>query len=538
MQKIFLLSILMTLIFLLDFAKPVAAAAEKIIFVPHDDRPVSFKQTAEIVGQLDYEIILPPKELLGVENSQEHPEKLWAWLEKNASSAKAAVIASDSMLYGGLIPSRKHEFSQEVLDSRVERFKNLRENNPDMKIYIFGSLMRTPIHGTVGDIEEPEYYAKYGADIFTYTLLLDKQEIDTLNDDELYQLDYYEKNIPEEILNDWFSRRDKNFSMTTRLVDFARDGIIDYLVIGRDDNAPLSQTHRENRKLLKYIDRSDFSKVKVQSLAGIDEFNLLLFTRAVNELSGDIPFVNVQYNEGTGADTVPPFSDEHIGNSIRDAVRITGGMIIPSPKRADFVLLVHTDPNGESFWGHNNYPNGKNIVPDSQPRKGTKHFAELVDKNIKEGYRVGVADITFTNGSDNSLMKLLQEKDLLYKLQSYSGWNTATNSTGFALATGILSRHMKEEAKNKLLSVRYLDDWAYQANVRTIVGNELVEKFNDPSCYYDFKNSEQRAFAENESTRLMNEFAEKNLPSFKYLRGFKVKNPWNRMFECEVIFNK
>ena len=50
----------MTLIFLLDFAKPVAAAAEKIIFVPHDDRPVSFKQTAEIVGQLDYEIILPP----------------------------------------------------------------------------------------------------------------------------------------------------------------------------------------------------------------------------------------------------------------------------------------------------------------------------------------------------------------------------------------------------------------------------------------------------------------------------------------------
>ena len=40
------------------------AHAETILFVPHDNRPVSSQQPAEVVAQLGYEILMPPEEFL------------------------------------------------------------------------------------------------------------------------------------------------------------------------------------------------------------------------------------------------------------------------------------------------------------------------------------------------------------------------------------------------------------------------------------------------------------------------------------------
>lgn len=34
-----------------------AFAAEEILFIPHDDRPVSYQQPVEVVSQLGYKII-------------------------------------------------------------------------------------------------------------------------------------------------------------------------------------------------------------------------------------------------------------------------------------------------------------------------------------------------------------------------------------------------------------------------------------------------------------------------------------------------
>ena len=522
------LTAFMILIMLANFSE---AAAEKILFVPHDDRPVSCQQTAEVLQQTGYEILMPPKELLGLYGSDKHPDELWRWLNANAKNASAAVIASDSLLYGGLIPSRKHEFSAKTISSRVENFKALREKNPALKLYVFASLMRTPYVGTKGDIEEPVYYADHGADIHDYTALLDKAEISSLTADEKNQLASLKKFIPAKYLNDWLNRRAKNFAATRKLVDFTRAGFIDYLVVGRDDNSALSQTHKENRELLAYAAKNNLPKNKFQSLAGIDEFNLLLLTRAVNDLTGERPTVFVDYNTGAGAKTVPFFSNEPIENSIADELIITGSRLVEKIEMADFVLLVNTDPNGETLWAHNRKPDGTKMVPDYTPNAGTEFFASLVESYLAQGYSVGVADVNFCNGSDNALMKILRDKNLLYRLKSYAGWNTATNSTGFALATGILSSHMTDDAKDKLLTRRYLDDWAYQANIRTIVGCQL-----NPVHYYQFEG--EREWVEAEETRLMREFAQKNLPPFDYLSGLKVSNPWNRMFECEIEFQR
>ena len=513
-----------------------AANSGKILFIPHDDRPISYHQTVEVVEQAGYEIIAPPKKLLNVFPTAEQPDELWQWLFENVKGANSVVISSDSLLYGGLIPSRKHEVTEEILNQRLENFSKLRAENPNLKIYVFDSLMRTPYEGTKGDIEEPEYYAEYGANIFQYSMFADKKEISKLTRDEEFSMRDLKNKIPAEIFSDWFSRREKNLSATKKLMQLTAENVIDYLILGRDDNSPLSQTHKEKREIQTCAKDLNLPKEKFQSMPGIDEFNLLLLTRAVNEIRGEVPTVAVKFNKGKGGETVPPFSDEKISASIDASITIAGAKKISDATKADFVLLVNTDEGGQTFWGHNEPPSAGNFVPNLTPSQSTKNFVKIVEESFEKNLPVGIADINFANGSDNALMKILQEKNLLFKLQSYAGFNTATNSTGFALSTGILAKNMSETSRQKILMFRYLDDWAYQANVRSIVGKEIFKKFGDPSVYYQFQNEDQRNWAEDLNTKLLKDFAEKNLPRFDFIKNLKVTNTWNRMFECDIEF--
>ena len=504
-----------------------ASAAQKILFIPHDDRPISCQQPAEVVAQLRYEILMPPTELLT------QPDDLWLWLNENASAANAAVVSSDALLYAGLIPSRSHEIPADVLATRVENFRTLRENNPNLKLYLFGSLMRTPSFGTPGDREEPAYYGQYGAQIFQYTNLLDKQETSRLNSTEKSYLEELQRDIPNEILRDYFDRREKNFNVTKSLVDLTAEGVIDYFIIGRDDNAPLSQTHRENRQLLAYLKALDIPKTKAQSHAGIDEYAMLLLTRAVNDLRGEIPFVNVQFNRGKGAKTIPSYSDERIGDSIRDEIIIAGALYVPKPERADFVLFVNTDPNGDTYELHNSLP--PQFLPESAQNyfsRNAKKFVERVNDAVKKKLPVGVADIITANGSDNFLMEQLRDKNLLFKLQAYGGWNTATNTCGFAIGTGILAKKMSRKSIDRLLLRRYLDDWAYQANVRSDIAAELANLPDGLQIYLNLGEHESE-IVEREN-QLMRDFAKENL---SYKKKFTVSNPWHRMFECRINFD-
>ena len=44
----------------------VGAAAGKILFIPHDDRPISYHQTVEVLREAGYDMILPPQEHSGI----------------------------------------------------------------------------------------------------------------------------------------------------------------------------------------------------------------------------------------------------------------------------------------------------------------------------------------------------------------------------------------------------------------------------------------------------------------------------------------
>lgn len=506
-----------------------ASLNKTIIFVPHDNRPISFKQTADNIRDLGYEVLTPPEELLGNrENPYAKPEELSKWVIENAKKADAAVISSDSMVYGSLVASRKHNLSEDVVLARVHNFEKIHQANPNMKLYVFGSIMRTPQTSEASGSEDANYYAQYGTDIARYTALTDKLEQDGLTHKERKQLQQYEQKIPKAALDDWLSRRQGNFLVSKNLIDLARNDVITYLALGCDDNAKYSQTNKERRALDNY--GSDLGELKYQSVAGIDEIGYVLLTRAVNNLQGDIPFVSVHYAKGTGENTIPAYSNEPIKNSIATHIKMAGGMKVNSDKRADLVFMVNTNFDGTT--GAANDLNNVYI-----PNENIIDFVNMVDEAIQAGKKVGIGDITFGNGSDNALMFSLYGKNLLDKLNAYSGWNTPTNSTGYALAMGMGANYTDRVGILKMLEVRYLDDWLYQANIRQAVANRL----NSMPGEGDYGNTKTRTLpAEKLATEALQKMiADYGLEKFEgqsYVADAQIKFPWQRMFEADIVF--
>lgn len=506
-----------------------ALAADKILFIPHDNRPISAAETAEVVKKAGYDVVMPPDELLsGGTKRFGDTEALWQWTKENLPGAKAAMISSDSMIYGGLVPSRKHEESTEKLLARAQRLADLQKENPRLKLYVFGSLMRTPKSGAAAGMEEPEYYGQYGASIFRRSALLDKQEETALNEAETKELKNLTESIPTDVWQDWLTRREKNVKVSKKLIDMTRQGELSYLVIGKDDNAPLSQTHREARELKKYA--QGISPAKFQLLAGIDEFGLLLMTRAVNDMENVIPFVYTEYAPGKGYDTVPSYSDSKIGDSVKAAIRVAGGYPVNDPAKADLILLVNTNANGATGESWNMQEGNKNFPANNgKARENTKAMVQKVNDYVYLGRQIALADIAFANGADNALMKGLQSGNLLYHLRAYAGWNTATNSTGFALAAGMLSSRINDDDCDRLLTMRYLEDWGYQSNVRMQVGNRIYG-FRQSDAYSRIGSREGAITARLQKE--MRRFAQSNLPPFDGLDDVRVTLPWHRMFEA------
>ena len=99
-----------------------------------------------------------------------------------------------------------------------------------------------------------------------------------------------------------------------------------------------------------------------------------------------------------------------------------------------------------------------------------------------------VADILNANGSDDNFVKELLKTDF-NNFYGYSGWNTTGNTLGGGLSAALTYFKAKEPdeiAFKKLQTVRFLDDWAYQANVRTLINLLLTPKLNTLSHGTDF----------------------------------------------------
>lgn len=511
---------------------------KNILFVPLDNRPITSEQTVDSVAKLGYNVLTPPKEYLGTKSFFGDPDGLWNWLEQttdeNRDSIAAIVLSCDSMIYGSLVASRMHDFSNEILTERVRRFVDFHDKFPEIKIYAYSSIMRTLRFVESG--VENKNYEKLGDKFFRYTVLLDKKELGLCNYNEKLEFMKLRVNLPMDLLNNWMVIRTRNFMVNRQLIMLANLGYLSFLGIGRDDNAPFSQTHRESRRLNEYAEKLVLDNF--ENLAGLDEYGLVMLMRAINDANNEKPAIFVEYNKGVGGDTIPMFSDEPVKNTIKKQISVIGGVEVDSPEKADLVLLVNTPEDGKSI-NHYLVSLAEEVKEsDSQRKNRAKqvssalNFVKLLEKYVVKGYKIAVADIAHPNGSDDALVNNLRIRRLLFKLNAYAGWNTATNSTGFALAQGLIANKLDVKSRTELLLVRYIDDWIYQRIVRTVIMKDLAKV----GSRYIWEFGDKKELIEEDINDLMRAAILGCLPPFEILDGVSFTNPWNRMFETDISF--
>ena len=188
------------------------------------------------------------------------------------------------------------------------------------------------------------------------------------------------------------------------------------------------------------------------------------------------------------------------------------------------ILAVNTPLTGKTLEA--NVPDNTTELSEEKER-----FLEKVESLLLQGKQVALADVAYSNGSDNALVAKLFKDETAWSLAAYAGWNTAGNTIGFALGQGMLQPYFTREAKKDLMLVRYLDEWAYQANVRKKLRQELVW----PKRWQDGKLlPEQRELVE---TRLKEEMTDFAAPYFSRaeLSKWQFTLPWSRMFEIKVV---
>jgi len=489
-----------------------------LLFVPLDTRPVCREYTVRTMEDAGWQIIVPPEELLSGADGVGDPDSLLEWVEENAGRAIAVVASSDALIYGGLVDSRTHHYDEAVLRSRAERVLNLKKASGGADVYLFTTVMRSPRASSAP--AEPEYYAQWGKDLFRQGELLDKQELGKAKKKEKKELEALSEKIPLDIRLDYYSRRQVNIRTTELLLHGMESDSFNYLLIGRDDTAPLSQAHREARQMETLV--RNLPDEKIRFFAGADQLGLVLLNQAACRLTHQIPLVYGFYAPGKGGDTIPSYEDEKISSSVRNHIFAAGGYPVKKVEKADYIIAVNTPENGVTLEAGN----AKN---DGTLSRAGKKFVDRVEKYVADGKKVAVADSAYGNGADNALVKELFARDLAYKIQSYAGWNTSGNSVGYAVAQGILADKMDKAAQKDAISRRYLDDWAYQANVRTQVYQTLIWPNSMPGSGLE---GEDLKKAEDAVSDGIKDFARPYMG--ETVDAYAYSLPWHRMFEVDV----
>lgn len=463
----------------------------KIALIPIDNRPVCYNLAQEIASiDNDLELFLPDRAILGGLRSIADIDGILNWLA-NIEDVDAIIVSLDTIAHGGLIPSRRSQDSFNEIKERLEKFKDKFKG----KVYAFSSIMRISDNNV--NEEEKKYWDKFGKQIFEYSYNFHKEGLD-------------KSDVPEKILTDYLATRQRNFQINKMYLDWTEEGIFDTLVFSKDDCAQFGLNVLESEILGRIIKEKNLSALVK---TGADEIPLTLLARAITDFKSKNmtkPKISTKFLAPEYKDLISNYEDISIEKSVYSQIELAGCELV-NEHEADLILVVN---NFEQNQGE--------IVMNIK----TKPFsAELELPQIP----FMVADVRFANGADKKFVTKLVKKPLDFNnFYGYSAWNTSANSLGSLICAAVVrffAEDFNEEAFKKLQMVRFLDDWAYQSNVRQGLKGKR-ETVNG-------KRNEPRPDVR-KLTKLMVPYEKKLQKILGIKSEIKYKFPWKRFFEIEI----
>lgn len=496
----------------------------KLVYVPLDERPcnVMFPRM-QLPRTGIVSLSTPPREMLGYKKRPARTDLIARWLENEIVTADALIVPLEIVLYGGLIPSRIHNLSEQELERRLTWLHSLlrRAGSTGCRVYLYGMIMRTPAYSS--SEEEPDYYAVYGKRLFRRGYLSHKDEMIGLNPRERAELAEEVEKIPKEVIADYETRRRLNHGALQRILEFVAEGLLERLILPEDDTATYGYGPREKLALQRFIDEHQISG-RVYSYPGADEVGTLLVAAAAAAATGTRPAVAPVYMDPEASGLTPKYESQPLSESVQSQIAAMGAVAVEEPEAADFLLALNccSEEMGEA-WNQE--------LSDVCALRQVGFIDTLHAIADEHQLMIAMADCASANGGTTALIEAIERKKLWDDFCGYAGWNTTGNTIGTALAQGALHCLFgDQETRRDNLVYRLLDDWAYQAVVR----QELAHHPHDfNSIALGSKIEEARELAIGALNRLWSRtFSGQGLPLSPGLES--VDFPWDRLFEIEL----
>jgi hypothetical protein len=490
---------------------------EKIVYVALDERPCNYKFPEEIFKSHEYEIVAPDMKIMPYKRKPGDFDKLKAFLLEETKDAYGLVISMDTLLYGGLVPSRIHHLDEEEIFERMQVIDEIKKNNPDILIYAFQIIMRCP-SGNGAD-EEPLYYKTEGRKIHLNGLYRHKDKLGIITPQE--KANWQELEITPEYLNDFESRRKTNLKLDLHTIDYAKKDVIDFLILCQDDAGEFGYPAMDQEVVTEKI-KSEKLRMKVYAYSGADELGVIMVARMVNSLLKQKPKFYIKYPSLTSGTVIPVLEDRYLDNTIKYQIISAGGIIVSSMEEADIILVALM---GATRMFPTVYHNQRDIDVMTNLIETFEFINYAMDKKP-----IIIADLFFLNAGSLEVLDLIKENKLLKSLAAYAGWNTSSNTLGTCIAQGI--RYLQKGYDNDHLAFlikRYIEDIGYCNVVRKSVTNKLDKLGMN---YFDVKEKKGEAAKMVEDE--LKAFIEEHLNELK--SEFEIKNinlPWKRMFEVD-----
>ena len=539
--------------------------SHRIIYVPLDNRPCNARFPGLLARMVDFELVMPPLDILGEARQEAQPSRIADWLVQQHGSIDCAIISLDMLAYGGLVPSRTMNAAPETALERLDVLARLRDQLGEAAVYAFSTIMRLSI--TANSSETGRYWEpmRQYSEISYRVNRLGQAEYE----ERLREL---EEQIPAEIISDYRAARERNHRVNLRAIDETAEHHIDFLALTQEDAAEYGLHIDEQERLRDRVASLNIDD-RVMIYPGADEAGMTLLARFIHRHMLKTPTVRVLYSSEEGADRIATFEDRPLRQSVEAHVAAVGAELTER-EEADLLLAVNAPVEGQRA----DYQRGA-----ARDRRRREVRNLLRNAAAAAPQRIALADVAFPNGADEALMRELRHSSLQpHRLLSFAAWNTAGNSLGSALAHGTLRlialqdkgafdlaqlladispmRYLEllnsvidsERAHIEFLFGRFVDDWLYQSRVRMEVTEKVVELLQ--ASVFDLSTSyrqTERMVAQELSAAasdlwtdhfLAQEMVQIGIDQSRSslvldaLEETRVRLPWRRLFEVELDF--
>lgn len=457
---------------------------DSLLLIPLDERPINVQYPRLLAATIGWEL-LSPAQHLGSRKEPGDRALIADWLlsasapSTNGASPVGAVIAIDTLAWGGLIPSRQSGNDLATALEYLQVLRQAKESNPALPLLAYSSIQRVSRDNDDG--EEPSYYRIFGKDIFRRSQLEHRAAAGALAPGEADELESLRSAVPAEVWEDQLAIRERTLAINLAALDLVAGGVIDVLVLNQDDTAVWGLNVMHRQRLETEVRRRGLSD-RVLVYPGADEVAQVLLARLAAQVVARRTTVGTLFSSRRGPEVQTAYEDRPLSDLVTIHLRAAGAVREPGSREPDWWLAVNSPSRSQGQGGVQYTLENGGVRLTSEERRwleasevmvdGTDRsleaFRDGIELLLERSAHVSVADVAHVNGADDELMRSLAAAGALPQLAGYGGWNTAGNSLGSAVALGSLSALGADPTSLRhAVTARYVDDWLYQARVRS-----------------------------------------------------------------------